>query len=122
MHIIRNTLLLGAAVVVLPWAASKPQVLSAAQEATSRVTDLGQNITRDWGQDFRPPVVPIHAESNDVSPVVGLGNPGDHVSVLDHVPGQTATCPDGSTTRDWAHVTNQHTRTTGYVAACDLVR
>lgn len=121
MHIIRNVLLLGAAVVVLPWAASKPQVLSAAHQVTHRVGELGQNIARGWGQDFRPPVVPIHADSNDTSPVVGLGNPGDHVSVLNHAPGQTATCPDGSTTQDWAHVTDVHTRTTGYVAACDLV-
>lgn len=121
MPIIRNALLIGAAVVVLPWAASKPEVQTAAQQLSGRVTDLGQNIARGWGQDFRPPVVPIHAESNDLSPVVGLGNPGDHAAVLDHASGQAATCPNGSTTTDWAHVTDEHTRTSGYVAACDLV-
>lgn len=121
MHIVRNAILLGAAVVFLPWAGADPHLHSTALQIRNRVTDLVQNISRDWGQDFRPPVVRIHAEPTTASEVVGLGNPGDRVAIDNRTPGPTTTCPDGSTTAEWVHLTDRHTRVSGYVSTCDLV-
>ena len=121
MHIVRNAILLGAAVVFLPWASANPQLRSTALQVQNRLSDLTQNFARDWGQDFRAPVVRIYSEPDDTADAVGLGNPGDGVAIDNRTPGRTVTCPDGSRTDSWAHVTDQHTRVSAYAASCDLV-
>lgn len=120
MHIIRNAILAGAAAIFLPWTGATSHLSSIAHDAKNHLSDFAEVVARDWGQDFQVPVVRIHSKPNTASEVLGLANPGDKATIDDREPGETVACPAGSSTNEWAHVTDRRTHVSGYVASCYL--
>jgi hypothetical protein len=120
MRIIRNIVLVGIAAIFLPLGGFARHASTVVLDVQHRLEELTQSASGGHLNDFHEPDVRIRSAATTESEIRGFGSPGDGVTVDRPLTGETVTCPDGRSTAEWLHLTDQRTRTDGFVSRCFL--